>query len=121
MKVKDINKIFRFFTIKYWKDYIRLKHILKCIKNAKERFIKDRSKPCNVFLGLCYYLGTELFGYNNFIYNDIKNVIPIFTPEYFHVSGSKRYGYWWDIYDVYSRIDAFDKLINHYKNLIKEL
>lgn len=121
MKVKDMNRIFRFFTIKYWKDYIRLRHILKCIENAKVNFLLDRSKPNNRFEGLCYYLGKELFGGRMCIYTEIISIIPIFTPEYFHVSGSKRYCYWWDIYDVYSRIDAFNKLINHYKNLIKEL
>ena len=116
-----MKRRFRFFTIKYWKNYIRLRHILKCIKNAKLNFLIDRSTSNNVQAGLCHYLGEELFGHHLFNYYDIKHIIPIFTPEYFHVSGSKRCDYWWDIYDVCSRINAFDKLINHYKNLIKEL
>ena len=121
MKVKDMKRIFRFFTIRYWKDYIRLRHILKCIKNAKEHFIKDRNKKCPILFGLCYYLGIELFSEFSYTYDKIKNIIPIFTPEYFHICGSKRYSYWWSIFDVQSRINAFDKLINYYENLIKEL
>lgn len=115
-----MKRIFRFFTITYWKEYIRLRHILKCIKNAKERFIEDR-KSNGILFGLCHYLGIELFNYRAFLYEDIKDIIPIFTPEYFHLHNSRIYGYWWNIHDVQSRIDAFDKLINHYKNLIKEL
>ena len=120
MKVKYINKIFRFFTIKYWKDYIRLRHILKCIKNAKVNFLLDRKSTIEL-KGLCFYLGIELFNNLIFCYDEIKDIIPIFTPEYFHVDASRKYGYWWDIFDVQSRINAFDKLINHYENLIKEL
>ena len=62
MRVKGMNRIFKFFTIKYWKDYIRFRHILKCIKNAKVNFLLDRSKSNNILNGLCYYLGEELFG-----------------------------------------------------------
>lgn len=114
-----MKRIFRFFTITYWKDYIRLKHILKCIKNAKKRFIKDRSINITSH-GVCYYLGKELFGDRIFIYDNIKNIIPIFTPQFFN-NNRCAYGYWWDAFDTQSRINAFDKLINHYKNLIKEL
>lgn len=117
-----MKRIFRFFTIRYWKDYIRLKHILKCIKNAKKRFIEDRIDLGIISYGLCHYLGTELFGDMRVLkYDDIKNIIPIFTPEYFNARTNRRYGFWWHIYDTYSRIGAFDKLINHYKKSIKNL
>lgn len=120
MKVKDIKQKFRFFTIKYWKDYIRLRHILKCIKSAKRHFIKDRTEPHGVLYGICTYLGLYLFEGRAFIYDTIKNIIPIFTPQFFN-SDRYVYSYWWDIFDVQSRIDAFDKLINHYEKLIKDL
>ena len=119
--MKDINKIFRFFTIKYWKDYIRLRHILKCIKNAKRHFIKDRSNICPILYGMCMYLGLYLYLYNTHInYDKIKDIIPVFTPQFFNTNKNK-YAYWWNIDDTQSRINAFDKLINHYENLIKEL
>lgn len=116
-----MKRIFRFFTIRYWKDYIRLRHILKCIKNAKRHFIKDRTEPRGVLYGMCKYLGLYLFKGRLFIYDNIKNIIPIFTPQFFNNNNRCTYGYWWDVFDVQSRINAFDKLINHYKNLIKNL
>lgn len=120
MKVKDMKRKFRFFTIKYWKDYIRLRHILKCIKNAKKHFIKDRSEKNIKSYGMCTYLALELFKRNHCDYDKIKNIIPIFTPKFFN-SKKNPYCYWWDLYDTESRINAFNKLINHYKKLIKEL
>lgn len=115
-----MKRIFRFFTIRYWKDYIILRHILKCIKNAKKLFIKERTEPRGVLYGICKYLGIYLFKGRSFNYDAIKDIIPIFTPQFFN-SDKNPYTYWWDIYDVQSRINAFDKLINHYKKLIKEL
>lgn len=115
-----MKRIFRFFTMRYWKDYIRLRHILKCIKNAKKEFIKDRNNTYPIFYGMCKYLGLELFNGNYYFYDRIKDIIPIFTPQFFNKNNSP-YCYWWNIYDVQSRINAFDKLINHYEKLIKEL
>ena len=115
-----MKRRFRFFTIKYWKDYIKLRHILKCIKNAKKQFIKERSKPCSILYGICTYLGIYLFKGGFFTYDAIKDIIPVFTPQFFN-SDRNPYGYWWNIYDIYSRINAFDKLINHYEKLIKDL
>ena len=73
-----MKPISRFFTIKYWKDYIRLRHILTCIENAKRHFIKDRNEPRLILYGICAYLGAYLSEREFCTYDTIKSIITVF-------------------------------------------
>lgn len=121
MKVKNINKSFKYFTIEYWKNRKRLKYILKCIKKAKNNYINEYyiNFPVNS-KGLCYYLSKE-FNSSMMSYGELKKIIPVFTPEFFNIKNCNILCYWWDRHDKQSRINAFNKLIDYYTNIIKEL
>ena len=92
------------------------KDILCVLYTAKSKYITDRNSN-NYAYGMCFYIQTCI----NYIlkiyidYNKIKNIIPEFIPETFglNVEGSM---FWWNIEDIDSRIKAFDKLIEIYKN-----
>ena len=51
----------------------------------------------------------------------IKNNIPEFNLKYLIGENRCDEGYWWDIRDIDSRIEAFNKLIKLYETKIKEL
>ena len=103
------------------KELKRLKLCLTVIIDAKNYYIRhSHSGMCNVFnriLFLHYYKYIEKTNCNNWI----KNNIPEFNSKYLIGIKMSHDKFWWDITDVDSRIEAFDKLINLYKTKIKEL
>lgn len=86
------------------------------IRDFKERIITD-SFP----LGMCFFIGKELSKHSVYDcnYDDIIKFIPEFNPEFCEGNINKTW-YWWHINDTESRIRAFDKLINLYKQKINE-
>lgn len=113
MKVKDINKIFKYFTLSYWSTRNRYKKILKWIKSAKKCYIN------NAYRGMCFAFHLSSEYTDNLTYDYIQKIIPEFNPIYLDAPYQK--GYWWALGDIESRIKAFDKLIHLYKTKLKEL
>lgn len=94
------------------------KDILCVLYAAKVKFIADRNTFGYPF-GMCFYIQNCIsFIFNTHIYYDeIKNIIPEFIPETFGLTINNN-NHWWNINDINSRIKAFDKLIEIYKNKI---
>ena len=92
------------------------KDILHVLYTAKSKFITDRNTN-NYAFGMCFYLQYAIgIVFNKYLYyNDIKDLIPEFVPETFGLNVEYN-KFWWDIDDIDSRINAFDKLIEIYKN-----
>lgn len=77
------------------------------------------------FIGLCYcfYLATIKMLRDRSITEpfDLKDIIPELNPNFFKITKIDWSGYWWDISDVSSRLDALEKITNLYKRkLIQE-
>lgn len=113
-----MNKIFKYFSISYWKTRNKYRKILEWIKSAKRYYINTRYEY--PFTGMCFAFNhTANRICINISYNDIEYIIPEFNPTY--LNAPRKEGYWWIFDDYKSRIKAFDKLIDCYKNKIKEL
>lgn len=97
------------------------KDILCVLYTAKAKFIVDRNTT-NYGFGMCFYIQNCIsFIFNTHIYySDIKNIIPEFIPETFGLNVEYPH-LWWNIDDINSRIKAFNKLIEIYKNKIDEV
>ena len=95
--------------------------ILCVLYTAKAQFIADRNTP-NYGISMCFYIQQSLKSiFNIYVYySKIKDIIPEFIPETFGVNIEYDF-YWWNVEDVDSRINAFDKLIEIYKNKLKVL
>ena len=108
----------------YWcffnKEKYRIYKILCWIRDAKKQYTKKRSR---IRCGLCSSLLETVSRYFSLnIYGPergIQLIIPEYTPEFFNVERSKVDGYWWPLDDVQSRINALDKLIQVYKDKLK--
>lgn len=96
------------------------KDILCVLYTAKAKFIADRNTYNHAF-GMCFYITNCInFIFNIYItYSEIKNIIPEFIPETFGLNIEYNC-LWWNIDDINSRINAFDKLIEIYKNKINK-
>lgn len=94
------------------------KDILCVLYTAKAKFIADRN-TLNYAFGICYYIQNCIhYVFNIYIcYAEIKDIIPEFIPETFGLNVDHN-NHWWNIDDIDSRIKAFDKLIEIYKNKI---
>ena len=118
MKVKDMNKIFKYFTLSYWATRNRYKKILKWIKFAKKFYLND--PYTNTYRGMCFaFRVTDKYTNEFYNYSYIRKIIPEFNPIY--LDAPYQEGYWWALGDIESRIRAFDKLIHLYKTKLKEL
>lgn len=92
--------------------------ILCVLYTAKSKFITDRNTH-NYAFGMCFYIQNCInFIFNIYIYySEIKHIIPEFIPETFGLNVEYNH-LWWNSEDIDSRINAFDKLIEIYKNKI---
>lgn len=97
------------------------KEIVTLLRVAKTNYIYDieNNLPQE---GLCYYIIQASYQiYNRFITcYDIPILIPNFNPIFCKGDNAT---YWWPIYDTESRINAFNKLIEHYScnNIISKI
>lgn len=91
--------------------------ILYVLYTAKAQFIADRNTP-NYGIGMCFYIQQSLKSiFNIYVYySKIKSIIPEFVPKTFELNLENDLLWWWNAEDVDSRINAFDKLIEIYKN-----
>lgn len=100
--------------------------ILSVLYTAKSKFITDRNTH-NYAPNMCFYIQTYInIIFKTYIYySKIKDIIPEFIPKTFGLNIEHNYWwddtFWWNVNDIDSRINAFDKLIEIYKNKIKEL
>lgn len=90
--------------------------ILSILYTAKAKFIIDRVRT-NFSVGMCFYLqeAIDIIFNKYYHYDDLKHLIPEFIPETFGLNVEYN-KIWWDFDDIDSRINAFDKLIEIYKN-----
>ena len=95
--------------------------ILCVLYTAKSKFITDRNTH-NYAFGMCFYIQNCInFIFDTYIYySEIKHIIPEFVPKTFNINVEYNH-LWWDADDIDSRIKAFDKLIEIYKNKLKVL
>lgn len=118
MKVKDMNKIFKYFSLSYWATRNRYKKILKWIKSAKKCYINNTYVNTNRGMCFAFHVSGE-YADDPLTYSYIQEIIPEFNPIY--LDAPYQEGYWWALGDIESRIKAFDKLIHLYKTKLKEL
>ena len=96
-----------FGFIKRWMERRRRKAILKDIKEAKHIYLCGQTPfMCHCFMMADY----GKYG----CYENIREIIPEFSPETFNVCLAKGCHVWWHPCDRESRIKAFDKLIEIY-------
>jgi hypothetical protein len=110
--------------------------ILKIVYRAKEIYIENQEfvRCCSLInhirerhlQGMCSCFIQAIMEINNEDKTNYREFnprcyIPLFNREFFGISDSVCYedqrggrAYWWDVYDVKSRINAFDKLIGEY-------
>lgn len=91
--------------------------ILNILIRAKDIYYKLPN-----FTGMCYCIRdatNELYSEWPLNYWDIKKIIPEFNPQFLNAPVRIINGYWWNVHNKEARIYAFDKLINHYKQLIE--
>lgn len=91
--------------------------ILSILIKAKDIYNEDplACGMCSCIRAATYKLYNELL----LDYWDIRKTIPEFNPQYLNASVRIINGYWWNIHNKQARNYAFDKLINHYKQLIE--
>lgn len=103
------------------KELKRLKLCLEVIENAKDYYTtKGFNKGmCNAFYMVLYDIHIHI---NYMPYGQWLGInIPEFNPKYLTGLGASYNEYWWNVNDIDSRIEAFNKLINLYETKIKEL
>lgn len=105
-----MRRLFRYFKRDYW----HCREILNDIKAARNYYAK----------GATDYMCLAFFRVDHFKYCHGRNVgeyIPEFNSD-FLAGESLAYGEpWWPINDRRSRLEAFDKLIEIYKDKIANL
>lgn len=86
---------------------IKRKIILRIIKEAKKVYLTGKYP----YMCHCFYI--IVYTWEN--YTDIVKTIPEFKPATFGIDTDPEKGKpWWSRHDVYSRMEAFDKLIEIY-------
>ena len=91
--------------------------ILSILIKAKDIYCEEP-----LALGMCVCIRAATYKlYKEWLldYQDIRKIIPEFNFEFLNTYVRNINGYWWTISNRQARIDAFDKLINHYKQLIE--
>lgn len=116
--MKKILNHIKYFIYKR-KELKRLELCLEVIKNAKIYYTREgfNDGMCNAFIMTLYNMHINYMPYGQWLGINI----PEFNPKYLTGLGASYSEYWWNIKDIDSRIEAFNKLINLYKTKIKEL
>ena len=101
------------------KELKRLELCLKVIERAKSYYILKGYDD-----GMCNAFGMALYKMNIYhrSYTEwINHNIPEFNAKYLTGTNASHFTYWWDLKDIDSRVEAFNKLIDLYETKIKEL
>lgn len=119
MKVKDIVKSFKYINPFYWINRRKNKEIYLFILATKYYYISEYNNGRK--FGLClsfehmyqkYHIALNLKRVAK-----INQIIPEFNKEFFNITHTLPF--WWDLNDCNSRILAFNKLLQCYKDKIK--
>lgn len=113
MKVKDMK--LKYFNPFYWINRRKNKEIYLLILAAKYHYISRYHSEYKHGLCLSFICVFTEF-YKSISMLEIKKLIPEFNREFFNIKHTLPF--WWDLYDYTSRIKAFDKLLECYKNKI---
>lgn len=114
MKAKDISKSFKYINPFYWIKRRKAKKIYKILIDAKSIYTEFIAHNIYTGMGICI---SKAYKYKNIDVNiiDIEKHIPEFNRKFCNADKPLN-AYWWDRYDVESRIKAFNKLIKCYIN-----
>lgn len=113
MKVKDMK--LKYFNPFYWINRRKNKEIYLLILAAKYHYISRYNSEYKHGLCLSFICVFAEF-YGSISMREIKKLIPEFNREFFNIKHTLPF--WWDVADYTSRIKAFDKLLECYKNKI---
>lgn len=108
------------------KNYLREMEnskVLEWLEKAKEFYIEHEVLNNRSYFncGMCWSLATaakEIIGHTFNYYRFISESIPEFKPITFGIAANPSH-HWWPVNNTQIRIEAFDKLINIYKEKIK--
>lgn len=87
---------------------------IEVLKQAKEIFLERKN------IGMCYAITLVHWKYHKSMYPRFSENLPEFNREFLNPNSNPDNPYWWDRNDVESRITAFDRLIEIYKNSNEE-
>ena len=113
MKVKNIK--LKYFNPFYWINRRKNRELYAIILASKYHYIskyKDGYKHGLCLSFICVF--TEFYGSISMC--EIKKLIPELNRKFFNISHTCSF--WWDLDDYSSRINAFNKLLECYKNKI---
>lgn len=113
MKAKDIRKSFKYVNPFYWINRRKNRERYLIVLAAKYHFISNRNANYNT--GLCHSFNVVITEYMNDCDANITDIIPEFNREFLNATRLTDV-WWWCINDYNSRIRAFDKLLEYYKN-----
>lgn len=84
------------------------------LREAKKTFLQRKD------IGMCYALTLAYWNNYKFTYPKFSENIPEFNRKFLNPDSDFNNPYWWDQNDIESRIKAFDKLIEIYKDSDEE-
>ena len=84
------------------------------IKEAKEIFLKRKD------IGMCYALTLAYWNNHKSMYPKLSENLPEFNRKFLNPESNSDNPFWWNRNDKESRIKAFDKLIEIYKDSNEE-
>ena len=112
MKVENMRKIFKYINPFYWINRRKNKERYLIVLAAKYYFIDNNN--AKRFFGLCYSFNHVLSTYK-YKYKNITDIIPEFNRKFLNAKHPTD-PWWWDTDDYKSRINAFNKLLECYRN-----
>ena len=113
MKAKDISKSFKYINPFYWINRRKNRERYLIVLAAKYYFIGNRN--ANYMTGLCQSFNHILSTYIDKPNIKITDIIPEFNREFLNAKNPTD-PWWWITSDYQSRIKAFNKLLEYYKN-----
>lgn len=112
-----MKKIFKYINPYYWINRRKNKEIYLFILAAKYYYISEYNN--GIQIGLCLSFQRTYENYHiklKLKYKRITQIIPEFNKEFFNITHG--YPFWWELNDYDSRILAFNKLLECYKDKI---
>lgn len=116
MKIKNINKIFKYINPFYWINKRKNREIYSIILIAKHYYITKINQDINI--GLCHAFVYAYRQMNIDISSfELELKIPKFNRKFLNAKYHNA-ALWWDYSDHRSRLNAFEKLLTYYKDKI---
>lgn len=113
-----MKKIFKYINPYYWINKRKNKEIYLFILAAKYYYISEYNNGRCFGLCLCFQHMYEKYHVRLKLKltTKIRDIIPEFNKEFFNITHT--YPFWWELNDYDSRILAFNKLLECYKDKI---